>query len=170
MHVKNCLTCSSRNPRSPSKWPSSTVYSLLSDILLHSQNALYGAFSPPNFKVYIHVKLIICSVRKYSTSIYRTGPLVATWCMRMEGKNAYFKSAAQCSNFKNVAYSVARRHQRLLCGYLQSKNFFDKELELGPGKYTCTCNIVVSFTCIYIHASTGQLYISLDYTSGSVQM
>ena len=64
---------------------------------------------------------------------YRTGPLIATWCMRMEGKNSYFKRAAQTSNFKNVAYSVAKRHQRLLCGYLISGKFFDQEMQIGPG-------------------------------------
>ena len=64
----------------------------------------------------------------------RTGPLIGTWCMRMEGKNSFFKRAAQSSNFKNVAYSVSRRHQHLLCGYLQSDNFFGHILESGPGR------------------------------------
>ena len=68
--------------------------------------------------------------------IYRTGPLIGTWCMRMEGKNAYFKRAAQSSNYKNVAYSVAKRHQRLLCGHLRSEIFFDRVLESGPGMLT----------------------------------
>ena len=63
----------------------------------------------------------------------RTGPLITTWCMRMEAKNSYMKRAAQSSNFKNVPYTVAKRHQRLLCAYLQSGNFFDKMLEYGPG-------------------------------------
>ena len=55
--------------------------------------------------------------------------------MRMEGKISYFKRAAQTSNFKNVPYTVAKRHQRLLCGYLLSGNFFDQQLQMGPGLY-----------------------------------
>ena len=54
--------------------------------------------------------------------------------MRMEAKNSYFKKAAQIGTcFKNVSYSVARRHQKLLCGYLQGTFFSFDELECGPG-------------------------------------
>lgn len=67
--------------------------------------------------------------------IGRTGPLISTWCMRMEGKNLLLKRAAQTSNFKNVPYTVAKRHQCLLCAYLQGQNFFDTTLECGPGIY-----------------------------------
>lgn len=52
----------------------------------------------------------------------------------MEAKHAYFKQVAKSCNFKNVPYSVARRHQGLLCAYLQSTIFFDTELVCGPGK------------------------------------
>ena len=48
--------------------------------------------------------------------------MVNSWCMRMEAKNSYFKRVAQIGNFKNLPYSVARRHQRLLCGFLQGKS------------------------------------------------
>ena len=66
----------------------------------------------------------------------RVGPLVSSWCMRMEAKHSYFKRAAQIGNcFKNVPYSVARRHQKLLCGYLQGKFFSYEDLECGPCKY-----------------------------------
>lgn len=77
--------------------------------------------------------------------------------MRMEGKNAYFKSAARRSNFKNVAYSVARRHQRLLCGYLQSDTFFDYALESGPGVGLAyhTCNLTLLFVAMhFFHISS----------------
>ena len=76
----------------------------------------------------------------------RTGPLINTWCMRMEGKNAILKRAAQASNFKNIPYSVAKRHQRLLCAYLQGQNFFDKALECGPGM--CTHTNTLLFTSV----------------------
>ena len=54
--------------------------------------------------------------------------------MRMEAKNAYFKDVAKITNFKNVPYSVARRHQRLLCAYLQGSFFTYDDLESGPCK------------------------------------
>ena len=48
--------------------------------------------------------------------------------MRMEAKNSYFKRIAQQGNFKNIALSVARRHQKLMCAYLNSDNFFEREI------------------------------------------
>ena len=61
----------------------------------------------------------------------RMGPLTSTWCLRMEAKNSCFKKIAQIGNFQNIAFSVAKRHQRLACAYLQSANFFT-EHEVGP--------------------------------------
>ena len=64
---------------------------------------------------------------------HRLGPLVSSWCMRMEAKNSYFKWIAQLGNFRDIVYSVAKRHQRLMCSYLQSHNFFSTTTECGPG-------------------------------------
>ena len=64
------------------------------------------------------------------------GPLVNAWCMRMEAKNSYFKRIAQIRNFKNLSFSIAKRHQRLICGYLQGKFFTYDELQSGP----CMCS------------------------------
>ena len=72
----------------------------------------------------------------YCISSYRVGPFVVSWCMRMEAKNAYFKKIARISNLKNVPYSVAKRHQRLLCAHLQGNFFSYDELECGPCKLT----------------------------------
>ena len=92
----------------------------------------------------------------------RLGPLVTSWCMRMEAKNSYFKKAGRITNFKNIAYSVAARHQRLICGYLQSQNFFGyDELQCGPCKYYIQ-NIV------FIHIKAGFIYKQgLKYIPGS---
>ena len=60
--------------------------------------------------------------------------------MQPEAKNSYFKRIAQISNLKNVTYSVAKWHQRLLCAHLQGQS----ELECGPSsdcKYDYTCRI-----------------------------
>ena len=48
--------------------------------------------------------------------------------MRMEGKNSYFKRIAQQGNFKNIALSVARRHQKLMCALLHGDDFFEKAM------------------------------------------
>ena len=86
------------------------------------------------------------------------GPsLVRGVYMRMEGKNSYFKRAAQSSNFKNVAYSVARQHQRLLCGYLQSKQFFDQAHGIGPGVKQHTV------LHVYVHVCALDEYYGLTY-------
>lgn len=68
--------------------------------------------------------------------LYSIGPLINAWCMRMEAKNSYFKRVAQIGNFKNLPLSVAKRHQRLLCGFLQGRFFTYDDLESGP----CKCN------------------------------
>uniref|UniRef100_A0A1X7UV61 Uncharacterized protein n=1 Tax=Amphimedon queenslandica TaxID=400682 RepID=A0A1X7UV61_AMPQE len=63
----------------------------------------------------------------------RIGPLVSTWCLRMEAKHLYFKRAAQISTcFKIVPYSIARRHKKLLCRLLQGKFFSYTDVECGP--------------------------------------
>ena len=69
------------------------------------------------------------------SSIHRLGPLTASWCMCMEAKNSYFKQIARMGNFKNIAYSVAKRHQRLLCSSLQGKFFSYDDLECGPCRF-----------------------------------
>lgn len=93
----------------------------------------------------------------YVCVIYRLGPLTNTWCMRMEAKNSYFKRAAQIGNFKNIALSVANRHQRLMCALLNSTDFFNKSVEKLPSKlifisitiqYSCLCSVpLISSNC-----------------------
>ena len=53
--------------------------------------------------------------------------------MRMEAKNSYFKRIAQQGNFKNIALSVAHRHQKLMCALLQSDDFFEKAMVKSNG-------------------------------------
>lgn len=85
-------------------------------------------FIVPKFILYF--KLMKLLITNY---FYSIGPLVSFWCMRMEAKHSYFKKAAQISTyFKNVPYSVARRHQKLRCGLLQGNFISYNELEYGP--------------------------------------
>jgi hypothetical protein len=51
----------------------------------------------------------------------------------MEAKNSYFKRIAMIGNFKNVAFSVAKRHQRLMCSYVNGSDFFRTKATIGPG-------------------------------------
>jgi len=51
----------------------------------------------------------------------------------MEAKNSYFKRIAQQGNFKNIALSVARRHQKLMCALLQEDDFFNKTINKSIG-------------------------------------
>lgn len=111
------------------------VCPLLSCSQHNTKNALYGSFSSANSKVWSSIILHIIDAPCINMINSRTGPLILTWCMRMEGKNAVSKQAARTSNFKNVPFTVAKRHQRLLCMHLQSKTFFDYETVYGPGKH-----------------------------------
>ncbi len=77
--------------------------------------------------------------------LHSIGPLVTCWCMRMEAKNSYFKRIGQIGNFKNIAYSVAKRHQRLMCAYLLGKFFSYDELECGP----CELKYSVQGNCVH---------------------
>ena len=62
----------------------------------------------------------------------RYGPLVRSWCMRFEGKHNYFKDLAhRVKCFKNIAKSLASRHQRLVSAVDRVK-----ETLVGPGNMT----------------------------------
>ena len=83
---------------------------------------------------YAVVRLSIMEGLVYMQSLCRLGPLINFWCMRMEGENSYFKQVARIGNFKNISYSIARRHQRLLCAYLQGNFFTYDDIHCGPCK------------------------------------
>lgn len=49
-------------------------------------------------------------------SIYRqTGPVKQTWMMRFEAKHKMLASFAKGQCFKNIAYTIAERHQAIMC-------------------------------------------------------
>ena len=67
---------------------------------------------------------------------FRRGPLVRNWAMRFEAKHNYFKKLVdKINNFKNITYSLAKRHQALQSYLLQASagNFLRMSLEVGPG-------------------------------------
>ena len=64
------------------------------------------------------------------------------WAMRFEAKHNYFKKlAVRINNFKNIAYSLTRRHQALQAYLRQSStgNFLRMSLEVGPGTVIPAC-------------------------------
>ncbi|XP_068747232.1 uncharacterized protein [Montipora capricornis] len=72
----------------------------------------------------------------YPRQIIRRGPLVRNWVMRFEAKHNYFKKLVdKINNFKNITYSLAKRHQALQAYLLQASagNFLRNSLEVGPG-------------------------------------
>lgn len=76
----------------------------------------------------------------YPEQILNVGPMQRTWCMRHEAKLNMFKRASHLGNFKNIALSLAFRHQRLLCYELASEKLLDTPIESGP----CAAPVVVS--------------------------
>lgn len=106
---------------------------MLSGHTIYTQDALYGALSKAVNKVRVSVNNNSIA---YILYFDRVGPMVTTWCIRMEAKNSYFKRIAQLGNFVNLPLSVAKRHQRLLCAHLQGKFFLYDDLECGPCKST----------------------------------
>ena len=57
---------------------------------------------------------IITTYNLMHNNYYSTGPLITTWCVRMEAKHCYFKSVAHLGIYRNVPYSVSRRQQIFL--------------------------------------------------------
>ena len=56
--------------------------------------------------------------------------------MRHEAKLLFFKRVARIGNFKNIVYTLANRHQSLLCWELSSGNLLDNPVECSPGQKT----------------------------------
>ena len=70
----------------------------------------------------------------YPKQLLLLGPMVCCWTMRFESKLQFFKRASHLGNFKNIALTVAQRHQRWLCYQLASGNLLKPNFECGPQK------------------------------------
>lgn len=78
----------------------------------------------------------------YPDHIRVFGSLVHVWTMRFEAKHQLLKrTAREAHNFKNVAWTVAERHQKTMAYYLDSASFFRPALELGK----VTSTLISSF-------------------------
>lgn len=62
----------------------------------------------------------------YAQQISNFGPLTTCSSIRFESKHSYFKTIARkTSNMKNLALTLAQRHQLLQCYYRQSSSFLE---------------------------------------------
>lgn len=65
-----------------------------------------------------------------STAEENFGPVKLLWCMRFEAKHQYFKRVAHIMcNFKNVSYTLSKRHQLRQCWEQNSGDFLKEEPE-----------------------------------------
>ncbi|CAF4397254.1 unnamed protein product [Rotaria socialis] len=75
----------------------------------------------PNFLT-SKVHLII----HYASQIGMFGPPVRHWCMRFEAKHQVFKRlAVKSNNYKNILYTLSKRHQLRQCLFFSSSNYYD---------------------------------------------
>jgi hypothetical protein len=81
---------------------------------------------PDNITAKVHF------ITHYPKLIERNGPTRNFWCQRFEGKHLYFKRLAlRSSNFKNISFTLAKRHQlrlSLLLSYADFYNLIDKPI------------------------------------------
>lgn len=69
----------------------------------------------------------------YPSQIESFGPLIHSWTMRHEAKLSFIKQASHRGNFKNIAKTVAKKHQFWLSYHLQcDKNLIIPLLEASP--------------------------------------
>lgn len=87
--------------------------------------SLYGYNSYiPKFHFLVH----------YPEQMELLGPMVRTWTIRHEAKLNFFKRVSCLANFKNVAFSMANRHQRWMCYELASGSLVRVPFECGPAR------------------------------------
>ena len=68
----------------------------------------------------------------YPEQMSSLGPMLNTWTMRYEAKLRFYKRASHLSNFKNIALSLANRHQNWMCYEMSSGHLILNHLECGP--------------------------------------
>ena len=100
---------------------------ILKSLTVEHHSLYLSLYGPGEFIPKMHFLL------HYPDQMERIGPIVRAWTMRHEAKLNFFKQASRVSNFKNVAQSVARRHQRWLCYQLAKCDLLRFPLECGPG-------------------------------------
>ena len=95
----------------------------------------------------------------YPRQIIKVGPMIRTWNMRNEAKLNVFKQASRLGNFKNIASSIANRHQRLLCYELSTHQLLWSPLECGP----CDPPMPIENMPVHIQESLKSILPTLSY-------
>ena len=70
-------------------------------------------------------------IEHYPEKIKAFGPLSDVWTMRFEGKHKFFKRAIRnAHNFRNVALTLAVKHQKMMAYCLDSSSFFKPSVQM----------------------------------------
>ncbi|CAM4838394.1 unnamed protein product [Rotaria magnacalcarata] len=74
-------------------------------------------------------------ITDYAKQIAMNGPPIRHWCMRFESKHRYFKQlATKSNNFKNIIFSLSKRHQLHQCFLFSSWNYFQANEQFSSPK------------------------------------
>ena len=70
-------------------------------------------------------------IEHYSHLIRCFGPLVGVWTIRFEAKHSFFKQVARhTNNFRNIALTLASKHQQLISYHLHSSSLSASNVEV----------------------------------------
>lgn len=70
-------------------------------------------------------------IEHYPQLIRAFDPLVDVWTMHFEGKHKFFKRVIRnAHNFRNVALTLAVKHQKMMAYYLDTSSFFKPPVEM----------------------------------------
>ena len=70
-------------------------------------------------------------IEHYSHLIRCFGPLVGAWTIRFEAKRSFFKQVARhTNNFRNIALTLASKHQQLISYHLHSSSLSASNVEV----------------------------------------
>ncbi|XP_065655080.1 uncharacterized protein LOC136081591 [Hydra vulgaris] len=95
--------------------------------LISDHNTLFKNLFPNKNLMYKHHRLT-----HYPSLILKNGPFARMWCMRFEAKHNFFKRLAHIvCNFRNIAYTLAFRHQLAQCSQWWKKTGFKQSLIVG---------------------------------------
>ena len=98
------------------------------------------------------------------------GPLSDVWKMRFEGKHKFFKRVIRnAKNFKNVALTLAVKHQKMMAYYLDTSSFFKPSVEMDKviiASIACYAENVQQVFCQRVPQLTSVLVASSVYVDG----
>ena len=102
---------------------------------------------------YINIIIVLYYTCTYFVTLlfFRFGPLRQLWTMRYESKHSYFKQLSNSiGNFKNICWTLAKRHSYLQSYYLQSFEALVDTINPGKCEMHCTCSSYKhSFQCMF---------------------